>query len=125
MYNLNTILKDLDITPSQFIDLCILCGCDYTPKIRGIGSVGALKLIKKYGCIEDILEHECKECGRYKISDNFNYTKARELFDASNREFSYKFHQNKEINLNALNTFLLEHTKLTDKQIKNKFKKLY
>ena len=125
VYDLNTILNDLDITPSQFTDLCILCGCDYTPKIRGIGTVGALKFIKKYGSIENIIEQLCQEQGRYRICNNFNYIKARELFDASNREFSYVAYHNKEINLNELKTFLLEHTKLTDKQIKNKFKKLY
>lgn len=36
----------------QFIDLCILCGCDYTSNIRGIGPVKALSLIQKHGTIE-------------------------------------------------------------------------
>ena len=33
------VLKGLDLTEDQFIDLCILCGCDYTSKIGGIGAV--------------------------------------------------------------------------------------
>ena len=36
----------------QFIDLCILCGCDYVNNIRGIGPVTALKLIIKHKNIE-------------------------------------------------------------------------
>ena len=30
----------------EFIALCILCGCDYTESIDGIGPVTAYKLIK-------------------------------------------------------------------------------
>lgn len=29
----------LQLTMEQFIDLCILCGCDYTDSIKGIGPV--------------------------------------------------------------------------------------
>lgn len=31
---------------AQFIDFCILCGCDYAGTIRGIGPVRALQLIQ-------------------------------------------------------------------------------
>ena len=125
VYKLENILHDLNMSKNQFIDMCILCGCDYSSKIKGLGAIGSYNFIKKYGNIETFIENECKENGRYCLDERFDYTKSRELFDASNREFSYTFHQNKEINLNTLNAFLLEHTKLTDKQIKNKFKKLY
>jgi flap endonuclease-1 len=37
---------------SQFIDLCIMCGCDYASNIRGIGAVRALNLIKQHGSLE-------------------------------------------------------------------------
>lgn len=40
----------------QFIDLCILCGCDYTGKITNIGPVRAYDLIKKHKNIETILD---------------------------------------------------------------------
>jgi 5'-3' exonuclease len=30
----------------QFIDMCILSGCDYTTHIKGIGPVSALSKIK-------------------------------------------------------------------------------
>ena len=36
----------------QFIDLCILCGCDYVNNIRGVGPVTALKWINKSKNIE-------------------------------------------------------------------------
>ena len=45
-YCLEGILENLEISYNQFVDLCILCGCDYTSKIYGIGYVNAYKLIK-------------------------------------------------------------------------------
>jgi len=43
---LHEVLNALSLTYEQFIDFCILCGCDYTSKIAGIGPVKALKLIQ-------------------------------------------------------------------------------
>ena len=31
------VLDELKLTPEQFVDMCILCGCDYAGTIRGIG----------------------------------------------------------------------------------------
>jgi len=56
----------------EFVDLCILCGCDYTDTIDGIknfvfkinlgiGPVTAYKLVKEHKNIEKILEHLKKE----------------------------------------------------------------
>lgn len=78
-YCLEGILENLDITYEQFIDLCILCGCDYTSKIYGIGYVNAYKLIKKYDNIEGILEN-IKSVTKFKVPDDFDYISARKLF---------------------------------------------
>jgi flap endonuclease-1 len=51
------ILEGLGLTDDEFIDLCILCGCDYCDKIPGIGPKTALKLLKQYHCIEEVLVH--------------------------------------------------------------------
>ena len=72
------ILKELDLTNDEFIDLCILCGCDYTSKIQGIGPVRALQLIRKHKCIEKIIEE--LDPDKYKIPEDFPYKEARELF---------------------------------------------
>ena len=44
--NLADVLQELELSYEQFLDFCILCGCDYTSKIPGIGPVKALKMIK-------------------------------------------------------------------------------
>jgi len=53
---LSEILTALGLSYEQFIDFCILCGCDYTGKINGIGPVKALKLIKEKQNIEGVIE---------------------------------------------------------------------
>ncbi len=40
------VLEGLEMTQDQFVDLCILLGCDYCDKIKGVGPKNALKLIQ-------------------------------------------------------------------------------
>ncbi|XP_057501410.1 flap endonuclease 1 isoform X2 [Actinidia eriantha] len=77
-FEVSKVLEELNLTMDQFIDLCILCGCDYCDSIRGIGSQTALKLIRQHGSIENILENINKE--RYQIPDDWPYEGARRLF---------------------------------------------
>ncbi|XVF31540.1 hypothetical protein REPUB_Repub16aG0154500 [Reevesia pubescens] len=72
------VLEELNLTMDQFIDLCILSGCDYCDSIRGIGGQTALKLIRQHGSIEHILQNINKE--RYSIPDDWPYEEARRLF---------------------------------------------
>ncbi|KAF8624400.1 hypothetical protein AX15_005883 [Amanita polypyramis BW_CC] len=55
--NLELALKGLEMNMSQFIDLCILLGCDYLEPIKGIGPKSALKLVKEHGTLEAVVEH--------------------------------------------------------------------
>ena len=72
------ILESLNLTQEQFIDMCILCGCDYTDKISGIGAIRALNLIQKHGSMEKILES--LDSSKYTIPNPFPYEEARRLF---------------------------------------------
>ena len=38
------VLNGMQLTYEQFVDLCILCGCDYSDTIKGIGPKTALKV---------------------------------------------------------------------------------
>lgn len=77
-YEISKVLEELNMTMDQFIDMCILCGCDYCDTIRGIGSQTALKLIRQHGMLETILENLNKD--RYQISDSWPFEEARRLF---------------------------------------------
>ncbi len=68
------VLEQLGVTDSQFLDLCILCGCDYNKNIPLIGPQKALKYIKCYNTIENILL-------QLKLNgDCLKFARTRELF---------------------------------------------
>lgn len=75
--NIAKVLEGLKLTYLQFIDMCILCGCDYIESIKGIGAKTALKLLRKYGNIESIIK-----LGKYEIPVNFEekLNEVRKLF---------------------------------------------
>uniref|UniRef100_A0A061R970 Flap endonuclease 1 n=1 Tax=Tetraselmis sp. GSL018 TaxID=582737 RepID=A0A061R970_9CHLO len=77
-YSYDEVLAGLGLTSAQFIDLCILCGCDYMSSIRGIGPVKALNMIKKEGSLEDVIAKLDKS--KYPVPDPFPYEEARKLF---------------------------------------------
>jgi len=77
-FDLSKILIDLNITMNQFIDVCILCGCDYIGSIRGIGPKKALEYVTKYGNIETLVKN--LDTTKYKIPDNFMFEECRKLF---------------------------------------------
>ncbi len=53
---LESVLKDLQITREQLIDVAILVGTDFNPEgTEGIGPKTALKLIKEHGTLENAL----------------------------------------------------------------------
>jgi flap endonuclease-1 len=60
-FEIAKVLQELNLTMDQFVDLCILCGCDYCDTIRGIGAQTALKLIRLHGSLEAVLENLNKD----------------------------------------------------------------
>jgi flap endonuclease-1 len=60
--NLKLALEGLQMEMSQFIDLCILLGCDYLDPIKGIGPKSALKLVREFGGLEGVVEHLREKC---------------------------------------------------------------
>ncbi len=70
-FRLADILSGLSLTMPQFIDMCILCGCDYADTIRGIGPKKALKMIQDHGSIEAALLTLDKE--KYPVPEDFDF----------------------------------------------------
>ncbi|KAK4884964.1 hypothetical protein RN001_001235 [Aquatica leii] len=77
-FHLDKILEGLHLTQYEFIDLCILLGCDYTDSIRGIGPKRAVDLITQYRSIETILDNI--DTTKYPPPENWSYKAARQLF---------------------------------------------
>ena len=79
--SLEDILRDLDLRMHEFVDMCILLGCDYCANISGIGPVTGLKLIKQFGSIERVIDHVANsEKKKYSLPTTFNFEAARALF---------------------------------------------
>jgi len=74
--SLERVLEQLNITMVQFIDFCILSGCDYCDTIKGVGPSTAMRLIVQHGSIEKVLETLEPE----KVPANFRYQAARDFF---------------------------------------------
>mmetsp|Transcript_21042 Transcript_21042/g.41699 ORF Transcript_21042/g.41699 Transcript_21042/m.41699 type:complete len:456 (+) Transcript_21042:54-1421(+) len=68
------LLEGLGLTGAQFIDLCILCGCDYCDKIPGIGPKTALKMLKKHGNIEELVKH--LDLSKHPLPSGFEHPEA-------------------------------------------------
>jgi flap endonuclease-1 len=72
---LDQVLRELEISREQLIDLAILVGTDFNPDgVKGVGPKTALKLIKKHGCLEDAIP----ELGDVEFAGNIE--RIREIF---------------------------------------------
>ncbi|KAI9034829.1 multifunctional nuclease RAD27 [Aspergillus affinis] len=96
--HLSRALEGLGMDRSQFIDLCILLGCDYLEPIPKVGPNTALKLIREHGSLEKVVEAiESDPKKKYVIPEDWPYQDARELFlhpdvrDASAPECDFKW----------------------------------
>ncbi|CAH2097533.1 unnamed protein product [Euphydryas editha] len=77
-FHLNQVLDGLELNHNEFIDLCILLGCDYCGSIRGIGPKRAIELIKQHRSIEQVLKNI--DTNKYQPPENWAYEDARRLF---------------------------------------------
>lgn len=55
--HLDKLLSTLNITREQLIDIGILVGTDYWEGVKGIGPKKALRLVKDYASVENVLKH--------------------------------------------------------------------
>ncbi|XP_016897578.2 probable flap endonuclease 1 homolog, partial [Cynoglossus semilaevis] len=77
-YSLPKVLEKLQITHKEFVDLCILLGCDYCDKITGLGPKRALTLIQKHRNIETVVLHVNRKT--HPVPHLWKYKEARRLF---------------------------------------------
>ncbi|KAJ1674176.1 Elongation of fatty acids protein 2 [Spiromyces aspiralis] len=76
-FHLEKVLKGLELSHEEFIDLCIMLGCDYTETIKGVGPKTAVNLIKQHRRIEDIIPNLPPK----KVApEDWNYDAVRKLF---------------------------------------------
>jgi len=119
----NKVLEALELNNNEFIDFCILMGCDYTDSIRGVGPKKSIELIKKHRSIEEILKNLDKD--KYPPPENWNYQGARDLFlnpevaDSENIELKWN-----EPDEEGMVKFLCGDRQFSEDRVRNGVKKL-
>lgn len=122
-YNLSRLLEDLGLSQDEFIDLCILLGCDYCDSIKGIGPKRAIELIKQHRTIEEILKHI--DTKKYTIPEDWMFKEARRLFqepdvtEADNLDLKWV-----EPDEQGLVDFMVTQKQFAEDRIRNGCKKL-
>ena len=120
--DLDVVLQGFELTYDEFVDLCILCGCDYCENIPRVGNKTAYTLIKKHRSIESILP------AVKNIPDDYEtkYKESRDLFKMYHDKLDLQqlsiHHSNWD--LEKLYTFLVNDCSMSEKRVHNTFKKM-
>jgi len=126
IFDYNRIMSDINLTHEQFLDFCILCGCDYCPIVPKIGNITAMKLIKTYGNIENLIEN---------TKSKYDYPEGYlNMFNEAKRNFKIFKDNIKEDeidikksvrDINGLTNFLIEEIEMNEKRVQNSLKKFH
>ena len=119
---LPTILQNFKMTYEEFIDMCILCGCDYCSNIPRIGNKGAYNYITKHRTIENILPHIKNVPENYETK----YKESRRLFTMYHNTLDMQqlSIQHSSWDLDSLYDYLVTTCSISDKRVQNTIKKM-
>ncbi|KAL3484750.1 flap endonuclease 1 [Aspergillus germanicus] len=121
--HLDKALEGMGMDRNQFIDLCILLGCDYLEPIPKVGPNTALKLIREHGTLEKVVESiENDPKHKLVMPESWPYQDARELFikpdvrDANDPECDFKW---EAPDIEGLVDFLVKDKGFNEDRVRN------
>lgn len=124
IFHLDKILEDFNLSYEEFLELCILSGCDYSDTLKRVGNKTAYKLMTEHRRIETVLTH----VNANKIPDGFydRFIKSRELFMMyrgynDTRDFKINL---KPINYTGLIQYLVTENKMDETRIVSAIKRI-
>ena len=122
--NLNKLLIDLNINYERFVELCILCGCDYLNNIPRVGHVKAYNIIKEFSTIEEFVNSKNK----YDIPEDYLecFDRAKNLFMMYRDKLKPEelpFH-NSSLNIAELIKYLIHDCNMSEKRVHTAIKKI-
>ena len=123
IFDYSKVIHSLDLSHDKFIDFCILCGCDYCQPVEKIGSITALKLIRKFSSMEEIIEST-----NYQFPEDYLKT----FYCAKENFLLYYDKMNidditintPERNIPELEKYLIQDIGMNEKRVTNSLKKL-
>ena len=94
------VLSSLQISMEQFVDMAIMCGCDFTEArgLPGVGPVSALKIVREHHTIERYLASPAGVAKLAKLAssnpdfslDKFQFAEARAVFRSLQDQVLYR-----------------------------------
>jgi len=131
IYNLDIALKTLNITHDKWIELCILFGCDYVSRIKGLGYKTSYKYISKHK--EDTFENILNiilQNKKFVLPENYleKVSKAKTIFenniDMSDLEEFCSKNDVFENQADVIKNYLKKYTQFSEQKIKNRIKNI-
>ena len=123
VFSIEKILADFNMDMNQFVDTCILCGCDYCPTIPKVGSVRAYQHIKDHGSIDAFIQS-----GKCEIPEEFKekYLPARNIFYIFRDKIivdDIQIHSS-SYDSDGLYVYLVHGCSMSDKRVQTSLKKI-
>ena len=124
IFNYDKIMNDFDMNYDQFLEFCILCGCDYCPSVPKVGHITAMKLFKEHKTIDEIMKNT-----KFNFPENYKETfqLAKDNFllfrDKLNIE-ELTFHTS-TANVFETEKYLVDTINMNEKRVQNALKKFH
>ena len=122
--SLENVLKNFNMSMEEFIDMCILCGCDYCPTIPKVGTIRSFNYIQNYKTIEALIES--KKCNNIPEEFIQKYANSRKLFEIFKDKIDINnipIH-NSSCDYDKLNNYLINDCGISEKRVENALKKI-
>jgi len=122
--HLDKLLDDLKLDYNKFVELCILCGCDYCQNIPKIGIVKAQNIIKDFDNVNSFINSEHKYVVPEKYLESFE--KSKKLFKMYHNNLNPEtlpFHKS-SLNIADLMKYLIHDCNISEKRVHTAVKKI-
>ena len=122
IFDYEKMIHDFDMDYDEFLEFCILCGCDYCPSVPKVGHITAIKLFKEHKSINEIMEKT-----KFAFPENYKKTfqLAKENFllyrDKLNVD-KLEFHTS-TVNIEETEKYLVNEINMNEKRVQNALKK--
>lgn len=77
------LLNTLNLSMDQFVDVCILCGCDYSKRVKGFSLAKSIREIQTHGNIEEVIKNnpnrDFSQCNYQTCREIYRYTPSEDL----------------------------------------------
>jgi flap endonuclease-1 len=109
-------LREIGVTRDQLIDMSILIGTDFNEGIKGIGPKTALKLLKKYGELDNFPQEVYD-----KLPDNFEEIRNFYIDPPVTSDYEIKY---EKVDESGLIDFLVDNRDFSPDRVRSLIKRL-